>query len=239
MKGEKRFIPLSGDNIEIRENSDGKREIVMNIPYNSWSEDLGGFREKITPGFFDDSIAEGKIGSYWNHDTGKPMGNQANGALRFEPQKTHMRVIQTPPDTTWGRDAIIAADGGYIKGASFRFLVTEDRWNHDKAIEERELVKGNVFEFSPVSEPAYPKSRVQARSLLAGAGIDLDTIATAFEANSAGREIDADSQEAVRSAIGALNNLLPQTAEQEPGDVPIDDGQESIDFMEKRLELQA
>lgn len=241
-KEEKRFIPLDGDNIEVRQSAEGKREIHMKIPYNSWSFDLGGFKERILPGFFDESIADGKIQSFWGHDRSLPLGRQGNETLRFEDKKSHVVAIATPPDTQWGRDALIATEGGFVEGASFTFRAIEDKWTafeKSNKLDERDLIKGIVTEFSPVTQPAYPRSGIQARSMLAGVGIDLDIITAAFEARGAGRELDADSQEVVRSAIGALTDLLPQETEQEPVVETVeDDGQESIDLMEKKLELQ-
>ena len=58
---------------QLRALGDG-RTIVGTIPYNSPSEDLGGFTEIIRAGAFEGSLAS-RILALWDHNTDKPLGN--------------------------------------------------------------------------------------------------------------------------------------------------------------------
>lgn len=235
-KEEKRSYSWPGDKIEVRESDDGKPEIVMTVPYNSWSHDLGGYREMIKPGFFADSIKAGDIQSFFNHERSLPMGRQGNSTLRFEDSKSRLKIISTPPDTQYARDYIVAARDGYIEGTSFTFMTLEDSWKEkgQGKLDERILIKGDVMEFSPVTIPAYPKSAVTSRSLLAGAGIDIDKLAEVFEAKSAGRELDADGQEVVRRAMSALTEMLPKPEAEGDGEL---EGQESVELLDMQRQM--
>ena len=42
--------------------------------FNSWSDDLGGFRKKIAPGAFADTLAAEDIRCLWNHSPEQASG---------------------------------------------------------------------------------------------------------------------------------------------------------------------
>jgi len=199
------------EQVEIREGDDGKKTIRMTVPYNSWSDDLGGFKERILPGFFSDSIVNRDIRSYWNHNSDFVLGRSGNGTLEFKDHKGFLEILATPPDTQWGRDAITSVEGGYVDGASFAFRAIDQNWNDDNT--KRELIRGEVYEFSPVAMPAYPKSAAQARSIL---GIALDDVIQGVEARSAGQDISEKSQEALIALRDALNDFLDEGKKDEP-----------------------
>src|SRR5690349_1793284 len=77
-----------GSTLELRAASRGPL-LRMSIPYNSESDDLGGFREVVRPGAFAAALGNGEnVVALWNHDSNWPLGRTTNHtlALRDSPQ---------------------------------------------------------------------------------------------------------------------------------------------------------
>ena len=75
-----RSLPSS---LEVRE-EEGKRHITGVIPYDSQSEDLGGFREVIRKGAFRKTLLEGDARCLWAHNTQYVLGRRSAGTLTFD-----------------------------------------------------------------------------------------------------------------------------------------------------------
>lgn len=148
--------------VEVRE-AEGKPEITMRVPYESWSEVLGYFKEKIQRGFFD-GVCSADVRVLWNHDDSIVLGRSTNGTVRFEEDERGLTITARPPDTQAARDALTMIRGGFVTGTSFSFRAKEDSWNYDAEPMERTLIKGKTFEFSPVTFPAYPESSAATRA---------------------------------------------------------------------------
>ena len=133
------------------------------IPYNRLSVDLGGFRERIMPGAFDDIIGRqrGKqeILSYFNHNADLLLGRESAGTLEVIAEERGISYIVEPPDTQAGRDVLALVRSRNLRGSSFAFTVGQkgERFTTDengKAI--REVVRASgLFEMGPVVTPAY------------------------------------------------------------------------------------
>jgi HK97 family phage prohead protease len=138
--------------------------------FDSWSEDLGGFREIIRRGCFAESI-RGPMDAraLAHHDSSLLLGRQSAGTLKLEEDGKGLRFTLSLPDTTAGRDVLTSIRRRDLTGMSFGFATRDDRWNYrtqdGQGIYERELLAVDLYEVSPVSWPAYVDTSVDAREL--------------------------------------------------------------------------
>ncbi|MCR4443212.1 MAG: HK97 family phage prohead protease [Peptococcaceae bacterium] len=137
--------------------------------FNQWSEELGGwfpFREKVLPGAFAETIKTDDIRALFNHDANCALGRNKAGTLFLEEDDTGLKVRILPPDTQWAKDLLVSIERGDVSQMSFGFTVLSDRWGTEKGADVRELVKGRLYDVSPVTFPAYPQTDVGVRSAL-------------------------------------------------------------------------
>ncbi len=163
---ETRVVLLDSSGLGVREAKDGSRRIVgYAARFNQMSEDLGGFRERIRPGAFADSLARGDdVVALVNHDSAKPLGRRSKGTLRLEENTKGLKASIKPPNTTFANDVVENIERGDILGMSFQFRTIEDAWHVEDGGEVRELVKADLIDVSPVTFPAYPSTDVAMRS---------------------------------------------------------------------------
>lgn len=135
--------------------------------FNSRSLDLGGFREVILPGAFSKTITERDQHAFWQHDSSRPLGRRSAGTLALQEDEAGLRAEIVPPSTSWGHDALKSIQRGDVTQMSFGFRVVKDRFfTADDDVEVRELVEVELFEVSPVSQPAYEDTVAQVRDLI-------------------------------------------------------------------------
>ena len=148
------------------EDEKGLRHIVgYAAVFNSLSENLGGFREKIEPGAFRDSITADDVRALWNHDSNYILGRNKSGTLALSEDERGLKIDVSPPDTQWARDLMVSIDRGDVDKMSFGFRTLDDDWNAVNHEEVRTLKKVQLFDVSPVVFPAYPDTEVGLRSL--------------------------------------------------------------------------
>jgi len=134
------------------------------------SEDLGGFREKISPGAFDKSLeSNADIRALWDHNTSQPLARTANGSLKVSSDKRGLRVeIELPQGVSYADDLRQLVRSGVVNQMSFGFLVPPggDTWDKDEDGNAlRTLNSIDLHEVSVVSIPAYPDTTVALRGL--------------------------------------------------------------------------
>lgn len=174
-----------GVGLEVRAKGNAPK-IGLFIPFESRSLEMFGFTEIIAPGAFRRSIANGKrardrgdrtgdIKALWQHNPAIVLGRQANGTLELrETAKGLDAEILLNPAIDDHRRALDMIDGGLVDGSSFGFEVTKESWNEDTMTRTLEEVK--LFEVSPVTFPAYPRSQSEMRSWLDRIGRNLPAI---------------------------------------------------------------
>jgi HK97 family phage prohead protease len=138
------------------------------IPYDSWSGDLGGFRERIQRGAFADSSRNGDVRALWSHDSATPLGRHANGTLRFRDSREGLRFeIEVNPRDVIATSIVARIARGDVDGSSFGFIVRSDadqEWREGSGLLERTIKRAELLEVSPVVWPAYPGSSAAART---------------------------------------------------------------------------
>jgi len=133
--------------------------------FDSLSEDLGGFREKIEPGAFKKSIKKDDVRALWNHDSSYVLARNKSKTLTLKEDEHGLKIDITPPDAQWARDLMTSIDRGDVDQMSFGFQTITDRWETQNKEEIRTLMEVKLFDVSPVAFPAYPDTEVGLRSL--------------------------------------------------------------------------
>lgn len=133
--------------------------------FDSLSENLGGFRERIASGAFAETLKTADIRALFNHDPNFVLGRNKAGTLRLKEDKTGLAIEIDPPETQTARDLIVSMKRGDINQMSFGFRTVEDRWNKVDGEWIRTLLEVELFDVSPVTYPAYTQTDVAVRSL--------------------------------------------------------------------------
>jgi uncharacterized protein len=159
---ERRTVPFSLT--ELRSRDDGGFVIVGHAAvFDSLSENLGGFREKIAPGAFANVLEEKPdVRALFNHDPNLMLARTANGTLALAEDAKGLAFRADVPAkvaaTYIGGYLNAALDTGLVDQSSFAFRVAEDSWDED---EDGRLVRtvrefSELYDVSPVTYPAYP-----------------------------------------------------------------------------------
>lgn len=137
--------------------------------YDVWSEDLGGFRERIQPGAFDKAMAEGHdVRALVNHDSNIVLGRTTAGTLRLSTDETGLRMEVDLPETQAARDLAVSVERGDIDQMSFGFMIGPggSSWDLEATPAERTITEvAELLDVSVVTYPAYPQTEVALRAL--------------------------------------------------------------------------
>ena len=147
--------------------------------FGVWSEDLGGFKERIKSGAFSQTINNGDVRFLFNHDPNFILARTPNGTMSLEEDRKGLGFVAKLPDTTYAKDLKESIRRGDISQMSFGFRVINDKWKISDDInklDERTLTEVKLFDISAVTYPAYPQTTVKVRSILKLIGIDWEII---------------------------------------------------------------
>ena len=136
--------------------------------FNSWSEDLGWFRERIAPGAFSNAIQRSDAVALFNHDPNIVLGRESSGTLRLKEDDTGLYMEVDLPNTQAANDLYTLVSRGDIHQQSFGFVVKASQRTEGKGndLDERTIVEiERLLDVSPVTFPAYPDTTVAKRSL--------------------------------------------------------------------------
>jgi len=140
---------------------------------NSWME--GHFLERIAPGAFRKTFKENRdrIRALFQHGQDPQIGDKPLGAIEdLREDETGGYYEVELLDTAYNRELLPGLEAG-LYGASFRFEVIRDEMNEEpdassenpRALPERTLKEVRLFEFGPVTFPAYAEATADVRSL--------------------------------------------------------------------------
>ncbi len=162
---ERRFIKAS--ELRITGGDDKPKTIVgYAAVFNKLSEELWGFREKIAPGAFTNTLKNGDdVRALLNHDPNMVIGRNTAGTLKLEENTKGLKVAIKPADTQAGRDILVSLERGDVDGMSFGFRTITDKWETINSEEVRTLEEVELFDVSIVTYPAYTDTSVAVRSL--------------------------------------------------------------------------
>lgn len=196
---ERRYIRGS----ELRIGDEGGQRFIRGYAavFDSMSQPLGGFREIIRKGAFKKTLRDGDAVALMNHDANLILGRKSARTLTLSEDDKGLAYKINPPDTSYARDLIVSIDRGDLKHSSFAFRVVpgKERWSHPPGEElpVRELLQVELFDVSPVTNPAYQQTEVHVRAAI-------DAISNRLQAGDPSRE----ERQALMLALDNLRNLL-------------------------------
>jgi HK97 family phage prohead protease len=161
-------IRVGGKELRITTTPKGRRLQGYAAVYDSPSEDLGGFVERIAPGAFDQSLKDHPdVFSLFNHNWDQVLGRTTAGTLDLSTDKTGLQFAVDLPDTDYGNNLAVSVERGDITGCSFGFCVPSggDTWTTEadgRAL--RTLNQIELYEITVTPCPAYPETSVALRS---------------------------------------------------------------------------
>lgn len=130
--------------------------------FNQWSEDLGGFIEKVAPGAFSRAIQGADVRALFNHDSNIVLGRTRSGTLKLRQDSVGLHFDVALPETSAARSLHTLIKRGDVSECSFGFSVRKDSWN--PAGTERTLTDVDLYDVGPVTFSAYTQTSVEARS---------------------------------------------------------------------------
>ncbi len=166
-KIERRVIAVVDMEMRVERAEDDKPTKLVGYAakFDSLSEDLGGWFERIRPGAFANALEVSDTRALVNHNPDNLLGRTKSGTLTLAEDDIGLRYTVQLPDTQLGRDIAESVTRGDISGNSFAFTVDTDEWHMEDEVGIREIVSvAELFDVGPVTYPAYPDTTVAARS---------------------------------------------------------------------------
>lgn len=134
--------------------------------FDKLSEELWGFREKISKGAFKETIGRDDIRFLFNHNADHVLGRNTAGTLELNEDENGLRFEVQLPDTQFARDLAVSVERRDIDQCSFGFLVDKDVWDYtDDDMPIRTLEQVSLFDVSLVTYPAYTDTAASVRSM--------------------------------------------------------------------------
>lgn len=194
---ERRMIEVSDLRVAARANGEGEDPAPVIAGhaalFDTLSEDLGGFREKIAPGAFSKALG-GDVRALFNHDPNFVLGRTRAKTLRLAEDSRGLTFEIDPPDTSAAQGILESIRRGDVSQMSFAFRTVSDVWEDNADGESiRTLVEVELFDVSPVTFPAYRETDVAVRSLEAWRSAQAPTIKHRPQAEARQRQAEAET----------------------------------------------
>ena len=161
---ERRFTSVR---VEVRAGSDKTLTIGgYAAKFERFSQNLGGFVERIAPSFFNKSRGDNWPGvvARYNHDDNMLLGTTQAGTLRLGTDDVGLDYAVDLPQAR--ADVYELVQRGDVAQSSFAFVVFDEEWGTtDQGFPMRTLVSGRLMDVAPVNTPAYEDTSVALRHL--------------------------------------------------------------------------
>ncbi len=161
------------DSLEIRGEGDGQKVRGQGVPFDRFSEDMGGWREVIRQGAATESLKENNIAMLWAHDPAQPVSRVGATRHALELEERSSGVWFTQSAEAFTEFQLQKISDGVVEKMSFGFFIedheNDQRWTEGAGQKTalREILKMNLREISPVVFPAYTSTKVALRSAIA------------------------------------------------------------------------
>jgi HK97 family phage prohead protease len=221
---------------EVRAAADGTSTLTGYASvYNSYSQNLGGFVEMISPRAFDQVLADPatSVMALFNHDSSRVLGGTDAGTLTIETDTVGLRYhIALNGNDAEAASLAAKVARGDVRGSSFAFATPADgsgeTWTMtDQGFPLRTITQfAGLYDVGPVTYPAYRATAdaglaAALRSLSASANVEIEELMAAAGRNE------------LRSYLPGSN---PGTSTDAPGSNP---GAYRVDILRRRLALLA
>ena len=130
---------------------------------DSWE---GHFVERLAPGAFSKTLRDrgDQVKVLFNHGFDPQIGDKPLGKPRTMEEKTRGLWVEVPlDDTSYNRDLVASLKSGALDGMSFRFSVVREEIDDSDTIPVRTLREVKLYEFGPVTFPAYEATTAGVR----------------------------------------------------------------------------
>ncbi|MEV2203861.1 HK97 family phage prohead protease, partial [Streptomyces fradiae] len=164
---EVRAFPLTDLQIRAADDTAGTlRFRGRAIVYDSLSEDMGGWRERIVPGAATRTLSGNPdVRFLINHDPNLLLARTAAGTATLVEDDAGVLVEADMADVSYARDLAVSLERGDINQMSFGFWVTADGWaSNIHEVFGIDLDGGDV---SVVTYPAFAATSAELRSAAA------------------------------------------------------------------------
>jgi HK97 family phage prohead protease len=162
---ERRYHPRA----ELRVDGDAQTPTMLTgyaVVYDTLSEQLGCFREKIAPGAFEESLKTADVRCLIDHNPTLILGRNKAGTLRLFDEPNGLRIECDLPDKLCARELAGDIRIGNVTGMSFGFVPLKDTWFEDEDGNViRTVVEAEIYDVSAVTYPAYTDTSLALRSL--------------------------------------------------------------------------
>ncbi len=217
------------DEVEVRDD-DGKLQFLGHAAvFDRWSEDLGGFREKIQRGAFRKVLEQDPdVRFLFNHNPDLVLARttvkNGPGALELREDPKGLRSYAELAPTSLATDLRTLVKTGVVSQMSFGFTMRggKDVWAEgEDGLLERTIVSfGGLFDVSPVTFPAYPQTDASMRSHVCGIEIvaggevqDLVLRDLAWKIHRGELHATVEDRAAVDAAFARTTSVSPWIAE--------------------------
>ena len=219
-KIERRYFPIG----EMRAVKTDDGEMIIEgypIVYEKYAN-MWGFKEVIRKGAAAKALGRSDEIVLWDHESGRPMAAKKNGTLEAKEDEKGVFIRADVSKTVWGRDGYEAIEAGVVDKMSFAFDLRRggDAWITEEIegveFEVREILElGILYDYSPVTYPAYEDTTVDSRSRTLALRNRPEPGAPG-EANAAVLEVRKDARDNINRLIGEIDDRH-QTSEKEEG----------------------
>lgn len=140
------------------------------VVFNSLSNDLGGFNEIISRNALDGVLDKSDVFCLLNHDNSRGIlarSNKGQGSLELTIDDKGLKYRFEAPKTALGDELLEGLRRGDINASSFAFTVGSDTWEKREDGSYLRTINSikELFDVSPVYQPAYSATSVDTRGL--------------------------------------------------------------------------